>query len=200
VEQNSHWSEDQLESYVRGQLDSADVARLEEHLLICVACQDRLDAAEDIAIGFREALKTELEPAPEPQRSPRWFDWLRRPAFSMGLSFAALILAVALFSSRKPALAPNETLVLTAMRGELTETRPARTYDITLSDGPREGGPFRVQVLNAAGAPVWNGLAVAGPAGTQFTEGGRIDPGDYFIRLYSVDGKVLREYGFRIRR
>jgi hypothetical protein len=24
-------------------------------------------------------------------------------------------------------------------------------------------------------------------------------PGDYFVRLYSVSGKVLREYGFRVR-
>jgi hypothetical protein len=199
LEQNSHWSEDQLEAYVRGQLGSADVPRLEEHLLICSACQDRLDAAEDFAIGFREALETEPVATPAPQSSPGWFDWLRRPAFSMGLAFAGLILVIALFSNRKLALAPSASLVLTAMRGQLTETPPARTYDITLSDGPREGGPFKVQVMNAAGAPVWNGLAVAGASGTQFTEGRRIDPGDYFIRLYTIEGKVLREYGFRIR-
>ena len=47
---------------------------------------------------------------------------------------------------------PAASLQLTAMRGEMPITIPAREFDLTLADGPREGGPFRVEVVNAMGA------------------------------------------------
>ena len=156
---------------------------------------------EDFAIGMRKGLQAEPAPVKMPQGN-RWADWLRRPAVSMAIGFAAVILVIGLYSSRGSSaanVAPTASLQLTAMRGEMTRTVPARQFDLTLADGPREGGPYRVEVVNQIGARMWSGLATGGPAGVHVNVTQKLLSGDYFVRLYDADGKVLREYGFRVR-
>jgi hypothetical protein len=189
VENRFHGTDDQLEQYALGRLPDSDLQLLEQHLTICAACRERLDGIGDFALGMREALSTKPKPRPD------WLGWLRRPAVSMGLSFAALIVVIGVFSNGGVKFAPSASLQLTAMRGEMPSTVPAREFELTLSDGPREGGPFRVEVVDAMGARVWSGLA----AGAQLKVQQRLGPGDYFVRLYAASGKMLREYGFRIR-
>ena len=49
-----HVSDEQLDQYALKRLTEAEVAALEEHLLICPECQDRLQHTDD----FIEALRT----------------------------------------------------------------------------------------------------------------------------------------------
>jgi hypothetical protein len=193
-----HGTDDQLELYARGRLPESDVPVFEEHLMICTTCREKLDEIGDFALGMREALGTAVAP------QTRRFGWdlaslFRRPAFSMALAFVALVIVVGVFSNGRTRFAPSASLQLTATRGEMPSTIPAREFDLTLLDGPREGGPFRIEVLNAMGASVWSGLAEGNPAGVRFKLTRRLLQGDYFVRLYSVSGETLREYGFRIR-
>ena len=58
MEHNFHQTDDQLEQYALNRLPEADLPRLEEHLLTCVACQEKLDEIGDFALGMREALTT----------------------------------------------------------------------------------------------------------------------------------------------
>jgi len=202
VEQKFHGSDDQLEQYSLGRLSSSDVEVLEEHLMICTVCQERLDGVADFALGMREVLETDPVPvADAPPKRPlktSWFDWVRRPAFSMALGFAALILVIGIFSTGRTKFAPSASLQLTAMRGEMPFTVPARQFELTLSDAPREGGPFHIEVVNEMGLSMWRGLAPSGPDGVHVNVQQKLDPGGYFVRIYSADGKVLREYGFRV--
>jgi hypothetical protein len=206
VENDFHGTEDQLELYALGRLQDSDLPRLEEHLLVCTTCREKLKGTEDFALGMREAHGTGVQAVASQNASPQtgrmWWglaSFFRRPAFSMSLAFVALLVVVGVFSNGRTKFAPSASLQLTAMRGEMPITVAAREFDVTLSDGPRDGGPFRIEVLNAMGASVWGGLAASGPAGVQFKLTQRFPQGDYFVRLYSVSGKVLREYGFRIR-
>jgi hypothetical protein len=189
VEHNSHQTDDQLELYALDRLPEADLPHLEEHLMSCAACREKLDEIGDFALAMREVTVPKTE----------WYGWLRRPAFSMALAFAALILVVGFLSNGRVKFAPAVSLQLTAMRGEMPVTVPAREFDLTLADGPREGGPFRVEVVNAMGQAMWTGLAESGASGVKVMVTQRITPGDYFVRLYSASGAMLREYGFRIR-
>lgn len=195
METHFHGTEDQLELYALGRLPDLDLPMLEQHLMICAACREKLNGFEDFATGMREALSAKPTPRPE------WFAWLRRPAvpgaltFAAGLAFAALIMVVGIFSHGSTKFAPSASLQLTAIRGELPLAAPARQFDLTLVDAPGEGGPFRIEIVNATGAQVWSGLA----AGQRFKLQQRLGPGDYFVRLYAASGEMLREYGFRIR-
>jgi hypothetical protein len=204
VEPNLHGTETQLELYALGRLPDSELLMLEEHLMICEACQERLDGIEDFAVGMREALG--MEPAAHPRSD--WLGWafpsrlgsiLRHPAFSTGLAFAALIIVVGIFANGRTKFAPSASLQLTATRGEMPFTVPAREFDLTLSDGPRDGGPFRIEVVNAAGVSMWRGSAAGSSAGIKVSVMQALKPGDYFVRLFDASGKVLHEYGFRVK-
>jgi hypothetical protein len=207
VDLNFHGTDDQLEEYVFGRLSLSDLPALEEHLMICGACRDRLDAIEAVTAGLKEALGTSpalLKPALS------WADWfsrfarfaqqcLRQPAFALALGVAALVAAVAVLSNGHTKFAPVATLQLTASRGEMPYAGPARELDLTLSDLPAEGGPLRVEIVKATGHAMWSGAAASSAAGIQVKAERQFGSGDYFVRLYSVSGNMLREYGFRIR-
>jgi hypothetical protein len=46
---------------------------------------------------------------------------------------------------------------------------------------------------------MWTGLAESGPSGVLVKVTKRLTNGDYFVRLYTASGQLLREYGFRVR-
>jgi hypothetical protein len=167
-------------------------------LMICTGCREKLDEIGDFALGMQEAGTKAATPQ---TRRAEWglASFFRRPGFAMALAFVALIVVMGLLANGRPKFAPSASLQLTATRGEMPVAVAARQFDVTLSDGPREGGPFRVEVLTATGASAWSGLAESGPTGVEFTLTQRLTQGDYFVRLFSVSGKMLREYGFRIR-
>ena len=184
----SHSTDDQLENYALGRLSDTAIPVLEEHLMICAVCQGRLDEIGNFAIGMREVLR---EPVPE---AAGFFDFLKKPAFA--LSFAAVtMLAIAVFTiNGRAKFAPAVSLQLSAMRGEMPVSEPARETDLTLMDAPRSGGPFRVEVVDATGKLQWSG-----PGGVSVKVDRRLVPGDYFVRLYGADNRVVHEYGFRVR-
>jgi hypothetical protein len=197
-EYSFHRTDDQLEQYALNRLPEADLAGLEEHLLVCAGCRERLDEIGDFALGMTEA------PTRKSERwgRGRWWAMLKRPAFVMSVAFAVLILAIAVFSNfSKPRqdFAPLVSLQLTALRGEMPSTVPAIQFNLMLTDGPREGGPFRIEVVDAAGTRQWTGLAASSPAGVLVKVSKRLTNGDYFVRLYTASGQMLREYGFRVR-
>jgi anti-sigma factor RsiW len=202
VELSAHGSDDQLEQYALGRLPAAETPQLEEHLLACHNCREKVDEFEAAGIAFRTVLTDDLVRAIVPQQTGL-MEWLlaavRRPAVSMALAFVVLVALVGFFSRSQPAFAPVATLQLTAVRGNMPATAPARQFELTLADGPKEGGPFRVEVVNAVGASMWQGLAESGPAGVRVEVKQRLGQGDYFVRIYNASGAVLREYGFRVR-
>jgi hypothetical protein len=183
LDPNIHATGDQLEQYALGSLPDSDVPRLEEHLLVCAACRDRIDEIAEFTLELREAVRNEPLPAASPQ--PDWFAWFRRPAFSMAVGLTALIIFMAVFSNRRTKFAPAASIQLTAMRGEMTSSVPARELNLTLSD--------------AIGQTMWSGLAESSPKGVQVKVQQQLAPGDYFVRIYTSAGKVIHEYGFRIR-
>ncbi len=86
------------------------------------------------------------------------------------------------------------SLQLTALRGDMQFAPQSRELDLTLTDMPSVGGPFRLEVVDATGNAQWNSLA-----GTVVKVQRQLKPGDYFVRLYGPGNQVLHEYGFRVR-
>jgi len=192
---NAHGTEEKLELYALGRLPDSDRALLEEHLIVCAVCREKLDGIGGFALAMREAGKQQ----PEAASTRKLASFFRQPAVSMALVFVLVVIVIAIFSTERTEVAPSAALQLTAARGGMPSTVSARQLDLRLADPPAEGGPFRVAVFNAAGGTVWSGLAESTPAGVDVSVTVTLPQGDYFVRLYSVDGKTLREYGFRVR-
>lgn len=194
VDLNLHGTDDQLDAYVLGRLSGSELAELEEHLIVCPACRDRLNVTADFVTGMKEA---SAQNSPPPRHA--WTTWLRRPVVSMTLALLAVIAVISLISTGPTRFAPSSALKLTANRGAMPATTPALELDLTLADAPPGGGVFRVEIVNATGQTVWSGLAPSTAAGVQVQAQQRLPPGDYIVRLYATSGEVLHEYGFRIR-
>ncbi|MGD1097102.1 MAG: zf-HC2 domain-containing protein [Bryobacteraceae bacterium] len=57
-----HISDDQLELYLMGRLNEQELAPLEEHLLICEECRDRLEKTEAYIAAMRAILRRQQGP------------------------------------------------------------------------------------------------------------------------------------------
>lgn len=194
-----HTTDDQLEAYALRQLaisDQSEMDALEEHLIVCSNCRDRLDGVEAFTSGMNGAFRANS--AITVSKQTRVSSWLQWPRISYALSLLTLILIISLFSSKQPRLAPAAYLQLTAIRGEMPSTPPARELDLTLLDPPAGGHVSHAIIVNSAGRPVWNGIAQRTAAGLEVKEQPRLKRGYYFLRLYGASGEVVREYGFRI--
>jgi hypothetical protein len=192
----SHETDGQLELYTLFRLADPRVAAIEQHLLVCEACRKRLDDVEMFATAMRQAIADE----PEVQTRTTWFAWLRfrgqwQPALAWAGGLAALALAAVLYPHSGRDAAPLASLQLTAIRGDIQTAATARETDITLADAPALPG-LRAEVVDATGEAIWSG---------RFGNGHRIElmkqlaPGYCFVRLYDSAGKLLHEYGFRVR-
>src|SRR5580698_10095287 len=188
----SHETDEQLELYALCQLPEPRIAAVEEHLLICVACQERLDDLEAFALAMRRGIAS--EPATEARTN--WFAWLRQPTWSAALGFAAIVLAASLYPALgRSHVAPLTSLRLTAMRGSIQSVGLAQETDIALTDAP-PGPALRVEIVDAAGRAIWGGGLEGNNSKIRLTE--KLSADNYFVRLYDASGRLLHEYGFRV--
>lgn len=190
-----HQSDEQLECYALGRLPEPWLTEVEEHLLVCAACQERVDDLEAYANAMRQAIST------EPATKSRWFAWFQQsrvktPVFLWAGGFVAIIFALAIFLQFVSHPAPLAALQLTAMRGSMPTVGLSRETDITLADAPA-GPTLRAEVVDASGSNVWRGVLV--PSSPRIALVRQLAPGNYFVRLYADSGKLLHEYGFQVR-
>ena len=198
----SHQPDERLELYALGRLPEPEVAVVEEHLLVCVSCQERLDVVELFALAMRQAISSE----PLAPSGAGWRDWLRSswatPWSFAGTSavFAAVVLATVLYLHSGRNVPPLASLDLTAMRGDVQQVPAARQTDLTLTDAPiGNAARFRVEVVDSTGGQVWSGQRESdwGRVKVRITK--QLATGSYFVRLFDPDGKLLHEYGFTVR-
>jgi hypothetical protein len=195
VDAYSHESDERLELYALQRLPDSDIICIEEHLLVCNSCRDRLEEAEAFALSMRDAIgrnrPTGVSDNP----------WRARPRFALAGALAIAAVTVVFIWSGHSRPAPVASLRLTAMRGsESPAALAARELDLTLSDAVAEstGAPL-VEVVDADGGEVWKGV----PEMTDGTARAKIAKvlaaGDYLARFYDSPGHLLHEYQFRVK-
>ena len=182
-----HLGEETLEEYAFGRLVEPELGRVEEHLLVCEDCQDAL-AEIDKYIGLMKAAMAE----PAVRVSAR-----RRFSFVAAGSIAAGVAIAALLPRLGPSL-PPETVKLVSMRGaEIAHLSANHAADLRIEMPDLPDGEYRVEVVDAAGGPVWSGIAWAVGNQLRVSEPKRLRSGVYWIRLYSASGELLREFGLK---
>jgi anti-sigma factor RsiW len=198
VDLSFHESDDRLELYALGRLSDSDVIEIEEHLLFCDACRERLDQTARIAVAFRDALK--FQPAAPVAGQTRWFGWLK-PQFALAGGFGVVLLAFVLVRGNNVPMATVASLQLTAMRGtESHSVHAAQELDLTFADAVAGAGAPSVEVVDSRGAVVWQGPPeiVAGVARAKIHK--VLWPGDYFARFYDSPGHLVHEYAFGVKK
>jgi hypothetical protein len=183
-----HISAEDIERYSMGDTSEEEVSRIEEHLLVCETCQNRVTESDGYVSAMRTAA-TQLRSSPRRRKLPRWIPLL---------AAAALVIVAATFALRL-VRAPAEPAVivnLEATRGAGIEARaPAgRRLDLALNLAGLASAPYyRIEMVDRLGTPVWQGTTAQAHVPPRAT-------GAYFIRVYSPAGELLREYGLEITR
>lgn len=194
-----HPTDDRLECYAMGRLAGQELEELEEHLLACTRCQDRL-ALED---AFTQGIRSAASAAVRPPAASRWP--LARPVWALGLAVLGLLifLAIARQAARRPAAAPA-VVVLQTTRGadnppvaSVPAGKPI-TLALDLTDLPR-ASEYRVEVVDATGHPVFQSKAAPEKDNLRTTVSGGLARGAYFVRIYSAAQELLREYALIVR-
>ncbi len=199
-ESDSHVSEDQLERYSAGNLPETAVARVEEHVLICETCQDKL-AFADAWVGSVRRAGAQLRR--EPERARAFWQRLRLPHFVPALAASLIVLfAVGWFlqSNKRVAVAPL-AVSLEATRGEAVAHVPAH-QPLAIHpnlDGLPQFSAYRLQIVDAVGKQVFQSSLAPVPGQDPASIVSGVTPGVYFARVYSPAGDLLREYALEAR-
>ena len=190
-----HIDENLLDQYAMGQLRSGSVEAIEEHLLECRYCQERLMAADEF-VGLFRAAAIQLDARP----LPLWQRLHQVPALTW--SAAVVMATVVTFVSlefRKPPVVP-ETVLMQAFRGPEAATavrasKPVRlVFDLRL---PGDSRDYEFEIVNLLGTRVMGSQV-------EFTQGRltvlveKLEAGSYWARIYRKVGReLIAEYGLR---
>ena len=195
TEIDHHIDVEDLEKYSLGTSSPADCTRIEEHLLICEGCQDRLRETDDYVLSVQKASRQwqrdESVAKRREWRFPAWFPPLA--AVACGL----LLVVTALRLVRQPM--PLVAVSLSALRGNGAGTgAPAGRQLILHPDltGLAARSSYRLEIVDQTGRAMRQ--ATLGPAQAGVAVPG-LGAGQYFVRVYLPEGDLLREYGLQIR-
>ena len=182
-----------LESYSMGTSSVEETARIEEHLLICEDCRNRLREGEDFLNSMQVAARQSRRDETTAERRGWKF-----PAWLPVLAACALVLIVVAIYAVRPA-APAVAVSLTALRGSGAGSIAPAGRELTLQPdltGLPDVPAYRLEIVDRTGRSVR--LAALPRTQAAVTVPG-LGAGQYFVRLYPPAGNLLREYGLEIR-
>jgi len=171
---------------------------LEEHLLVCQECRQRLALEDDFLQGMRDAGKV-LE---REQGGPRYWRSIRRSPWGPILAaVVVLVFATIMWAPWRRAPVRPAVVFLEAMRG--TQNAPAAAgqplilaLDIT---GVPQLPEYGVKIVDEGGSLVFESKAAAQDNQARATLMRGLPAGRYFVRLHAPTGELLREYALTVR-
>lgn len=207
----NHIDDEELELYSLRRLSESREEAVEEHLLVCNVCQDRLAETD----AYVQAVRTAAARLAE-RESPvwrRWLDrlgalrWAPRPVWAAAGAVALLLIVwggMVWLKSAGPEL-PPVAVTLLAVRGEspgiasAPAGRPLRLEVEVATVGRADR--YTLELVNGDGDLIgrWAVQPQADRAALVVPQG--LARGRYWVRFYagSPAGELLREYGLDVR-
>lgn len=203
LEINRHLDEQEIEKYSLGYISEEESSRFEEHLLVCESCQDRVSES-DSYVSTMQSASARIRQAELRTQERRW---VSRPIPILAVAASVLFLmAVGLLWVNGPisrnwvSVGPAFAVNLVATRGNGIEARApagrALALQLDLAGLPPES-TFRLELVDAIGKRAWQG-AVVSQDSKAVTSVPQMAAGVYFLRVYTPDRRLLREYGLEV--
>ena len=183
-----HLRPQDIEQFSMGDISETRLALLEEHLLLCELCRNRVVESDRLVNSMQRAARRIRQEEAVPLGSWHLKGWVPLAAL------AAIVAGALLFGWSYLAPKPAFAVRLTATRGaDLLAHAPPGTPLALLPDltGLPASSSYSLEIVDAAGRRIWRGTLPAGQTPPQRA-------GTYFVRIYSASGEVLREYGLVI--
>ena len=189
-----HSTDEELEQYAMGTLPGEWLPEVEEHLLVCETCQERLTASDEFVRVFRAAAAQ-----PDVRTRRAWWSLLslRTAGWTAAAAVAGLVL---LFVEQQRTPTAPAVVFLQSLRGpeasaQIVAGKPA----ILVFDIDRTARESEVQVVDTVGTEVLKGPASARD-GQLAVNIPKLAKGAYWVRVYSSDNReIVAEYGLQAR-
>ena len=196
----SHLDDADLEQYSMGMLPEVRLVPFEEHLLACESCQDRLLETEAFVNAVRSVSPKLRAASPSPRRNrfrpkPTWVAAFAMAVVLLGLGRIWLVAPRAPMDFAAVVLQSSRGIEGLAVAKAPAGKPLALTIDLTeLPALPS----YRLEIVNSGGKPAWQAPAGArdGRVTQRLPHG--LNTGQYYARLYTAGGQLLREFGLRI--
>ncbi len=200
-----HASEDALERYSLGACSEKELAELEAHLLVCHNCQDRALESDLLVKPLRLALAAEQsrsETAARRKAGSRFRFWSPPGRLVWAPALGTLLLVFAGWRDFQSATVAPQHVTLAAFRGAENNTSahasPGAPIQLRLNlSAVRISPNYRIEIVRSDGG-IEKRANLSPRLETTSFNAGRLDTGNYWVRLYDVDGILLREYGLTV--
>jgi hypothetical protein len=189
-----HVDAEDLEQYSMGTSSHEDSEIIEEHLLTCEGCQNRLRDTDAYVLAMRTASQQVRWRA----KSVKEHGW-RIPVWFPALAAACVMLLIAATLRLAPPPGPAVGVSLTALRNNGTGSRAPAGREILLQPdltGLAEVSSYRLEIVDQTGRTVRQATYARARNGVKVPG---LNAGMYFVRVYMPAGELLREYGLEIQ-
>src|ERR1039457_843094 len=194
-EMRCHVDAEDLERYSMGTSPPEATSFIEEHLLTCDSCRNRLRETDAYLLAMRtssEQLRRDEKAAKRREwRIPAWF-----PVMATVACGIVLVVATPRFI-RPPG--PAVAVSLTALRSDGAGNSAPSGRELMLRPdltGLAEDSSYRLEIVDQTGHTVRQGTLTRAQNEIQVRG---LGAGLYFVRVYLPAGELLREYGLRIQ-
>lgn len=199
-----HIADDVLEKYLMQRLGEEDATEVEQHLLVCPACQTQAQQTEEFILVTRAALRdTGRKPSARAALSRgagAMHSWFTLTLFAAAV--ATLILVFALQPAPGARAAAVAEVRLYAMRGgdsALPQVRSGAKLAFDLeAEEILSGIDYAVRVVDSVGEEVWAGDAKKNGPVMRVALNRTLKPGRYWVRLYR-SSDLVHEYGVQVQ-
>ena len=186
-EQRCQVSAEDLERYAMGKMSAEETERIEEHLLVCEPCRDRLEETREFTAAMQSA-------SAEVRRRDRGRKAVPVVATAAGIVVAICVALLLWPGSRQAPFAVNLVATRGAADVRIPAGRPLEIHpDLT---GLVSSSTYHLEIVDRGGKRVWSG-DLSPPADRAMVPGRRA--GSYFLRVYAADGNLLREFALEIQ-
>lgn len=201
LEMHHHPGNEQLELYSLGSLSDPALSELEEHLLVCLPCQTRVEQMDVYTHAMRGAALALRSQAAKPRV---WSSWPgSKVAWAAGIAAVIVAFAVGLEwpNAVRHSGAPYSIALQTTRGDAPSNTAPhgrplILNVDVTqLANFPS----YQLQIVSSSGAMVWSSPGRSDSAGKITLPTNReLARGIYYVRIYSPTKLLLREFALEI--
>jgi hypothetical protein len=188
---SGHLDEVGMDRYALGCMADEENAVVEEHLLICTGCQQRL-AENDVFVKAMRAASAEYVR----KRSNRRSGGKRRGSTVAALAAGLLLSVGAAGWQLAQRAGPPAIVKLEAYRGAARGTQAPAGRKLVLRfdmSGLPDLPSYELEIVDRWGNPVTRAKAQPGLAPVP-----ALRAGTYFVRIYAAGGQLLREYGLEV--
>jgi len=176
-----HLEDDLIERYSMGKLADPELTEVEEHLLACVECQERVEAEDRFTRAARAALSRPESAAREPSQrgSMPTFAWI-------GVAAAVALFAYISVAHLYKQASPTQTVQLMAMRGpgDTGKARADVPVRLRLDTANLRSASYTVDVTDASGRSISKQTLTSSGSGLEL-QIAALPAGKYWVNLSS---------------